>query len=190
MSIILTAVLIIVGIVGAVVLLVAVPALFGMMAYDTIKSPKAAKSESRDSITVIAAERGVARAFVLLGGAFWSIAAFAGLYNFQETGASAALMGAAIPLVACAATLIVGWYYERFTAAILAVASFAVIAWGVVYGFEAGVWALMTFALIGPMATAAVLFWMARREQEAYELITATRPQLAFIFAARSELAA
>jgi len=190
MSLILTAVLVIVGVVGAVVLLLAVPALFGMMAYDAVKSPRAAKSETRDSTTVIAVERGVARAFVLLGGAFWSVAAFAGLYNYQATGAREALIAAAIPLVAVAATLIVGWYYERFTAAMLAVASFAVIAWGVVYGFEAGVWAIMTFALIGPMATAATLFWMARREQEAYESVTATRPELAFVFAARSSIAA
>lgn len=190
MSLILTAVLIIVGIVGAVVLLIGAPTLFGIMVYDTVKTSKSLKSEHRDSTTVIAVERGVARAFVILGGAFWSIAAFAGLYNYQATGAQEALLAASIPLVACAATLIVGWYYERFTAAMLAIASFAVIAWGVVYGFEAGVWTLMTFALIGPMATAAVLFWMARREQEAYELAMATRPELAFVFAARSSLAA
>lgn len=190
MSLILTAVLIIVGIVGAVVLLIGAPALFGVMVYDTVKTAKSNRSDSRDSVTVIAAERGVARAFVLLGGLFWSIAAFAGLYNYQSTGVSAAFFAAAIPLIACAVTLIVGWYYERFTAAMLAVASFAVIAWGVVYGFEAGVWALMTFALIGPMATAAVLFWMARREQEAYEMVNAVRPELAFVFAARSSLAA
>ncbi len=190
MSLILTAVLIIVGVVGAVVLLIGIPALFAVMAYDTIKAPRPVRTEERDATTVIAVERGVARAFVLLGGAFWSIAAFAGLYNFQATGAQAALIAAAIPLVACAVTLIVGWYYERFTAALLAVASFAVIAWGVVYGFETGVWVLMGLSLIGPMATAGTLFWMARNEQEAYETVTATRPELAFVFAARSSLAA
>lgn len=190
MSLILTAGLVIVGVVGAVVLLLGVPALLGVMAYDAYKSPRAAKSESRDSITRIAVERGVARSFVLLGGAFWSVAAFAGLYNYSATGAREAFLAGAIPLLACAVTLIVGWYYERFTAALLGLASLAVIAWGVVYGFEAGVWAIMTFALIGPMATAAALFWAARREQEAYESVTAMRPELAFVFAARSSLAA
>lgn len=192
MSLTLAAVLIIVGVVGAVILAIAVPALFGMMFYDAVKSPRAAREvredDLADSTTRIAVERGVARAFVILGGAFWSIAGFAGLYAFQQSGAREALIAASIPVIACAATLIVGWYYERFTAAMLVAASFAVIAWGVVYQFEAGVWAIMTFALIGPMLTAAVLFWLARRDQEAYERVTSVRPQLAFAFAARSSL--
>jgi hypothetical protein len=71
---------------------------------------------------------------------------------------------------------------------LLLIASFAVIAWGVVYQFEAGVWGIMTFAMIGPMLTASALFWMARREQEAYERVTALKPELAFAFAARSTL--
>ena len=47
----------------------------------------------------------------------------------------------------------------------------------------------MTLALIGPMLTAAVLFWLARREQDAYELATAARPELALFFSARSTIA-
>lgn len=188
MSIVLTAILIIVGVVGAVTLAIGIPAVLGMMAYDTIKNPARVQTEERDATTRIAVERGVARAFVLAGGIFWSIASFAGLYSFRSTGAREALIAAFIPLVACAATLITGWYFERFTAVMLAAASFAVVAWGVIYQFEAGVWAIMTFALLGPMATAAVLMWLARRDQEAYERVTALRPQLAFVFAARSSL--
>lgn len=188
MSLTLAAILIIVGVVGSVVLAIGIPALFGMMAYDAVKTTRSTRYDARDSTAVIAVERGVARAFVLLGGAFWSVAGFAGLYNYQQTGAREALLAAAVPVIACAVTLIVGWYYERFTAALLAVASMAVVAWGVIYQFEAGVWAIMTFALIGPMLTASVLFWLARREQEAFERVTATRPQLALVFAARSSL--
>jgi len=51
-----------------------------------------------------------------------------------------------------------------------------------------GVWMLMTFALIGPMVTAAVLLWLARTDQEAYELAEVRRPELAFAFSARSTL--
>ena len=61
--------------------------------------------------------------------------------------------------------------------------------WGVIYQFEIGVWMLMTLALIGPMATAAALFWLARRDQDAYEHATALRPQLALVFSARSTIA-
>jgi len=188
MSVALAAVLIIVGVVGAIVLAIGIPAVLGVVAYDLIKMPAATREEARDTSTRIAVERGVARAFVLTGGLFWSVASFAGLYSFRETGAQAALIAAVIPLVACAVTLIVGWYFERFTAAMLLIASFAIIAWGVVYQFEPGVWAIMTVGFIGPMLTASVLFWLARRDQEAYERVTALRPELAFVFAARSSL--
>jgi hypothetical protein len=37
----------------------------------------------------------------------------------------------------------------------------------------------MFLAFIGPMMTAAMLFWMARRDQEAFELALAASPELA-----------
>lgn len=164
---------------SAVVLAVGIPFFMGLMAYDASESRKnRAALKPEDARLRIAAERGVARAFVLAGGVFWTAAVFAGLRTFSETGMGSAVLGALIPAAACAATLIVGWYYERVTAALLAVASFAVVAYGVIYQFELGVWAIMTFVLIGPMATAAVLFWMARREQEALELALALQPEL------------
>jgi len=175
MSLILTAVLVISGLVGAVITFVGVPVLFGMMAWDMYKSREGAPVRASDPEQRISIERGFARGFVLAGGLFWAVAAFAGASIFQLTGMPAALLGAFIPLVATAATLIVGWYFERMTSVLLAVASVAVVVWGAVAGFEAGVWAIVTFALIGPMATASVLFWLARREQDAFELSLATK---------------
>jgi len=186
MSLIFAAVLIIVGLVSAVAIAVAVPVLFGLMAYDVVESRKTATPAPKDAPLRIAVERGVARAFVILGGAFWSVAMFMGLTSGGYSGY--VMLGAFIPLVAVAATLIVGWYYERVASALLVAASFAVVAWGVIFQFEMGVWMIMTFALLGPMLTAATLFWMARREQEAYEFAMAARPQLAPIFSARSTL--
>ena len=188
MSVTLAAILIITGLVGLAAVAIGLPLVVGAMIYDIARSPKAAPRERASAGARVAAERGVARAFVILGGAFWSIAAFAGLYSFQQTGWAAALLGAGIPLVAVAVTLIVGWYYERFASAMLFAASIAVVAWGVVYQFELGVWFMMTFALIGPMMTAAVLFWMARREQEVFERVTAGKLELSPVFAARSSL--
>ncbi len=183
------AVLLVVGLLAAVAVVVAVPLLFGLMVWDMAGRRETKVVVAKDeSTTRIAAERGVARAFVILGGGFWSVAFFAALYSFRQTGLAAALLGAFIPLVACAATLIVGWYYERFTALLLAAATLAVVAWGVIYQFEMGVWVLMTITLIGPMLTASVLFWLARRDQEAYERLTSVRPELALMFAARSTL--
>lgn len=190
MSIALAAVLLVGGLIGAAALVIAVPLFFGMVAYDMVKAPRASAPVDEDAHVRIALERGFARAFVIGGGVFWSIAAFAGFYSFRDTGVPAATIAALIPLALCIATLIVGWFYERVTAVLLALAAIGVVAWGVIFQFEIGVWVLMGFALVGPMLTASLLFWLARRDHEAYEVATATRPQLAFIFDARSSLAA
>ena len=192
MSIILVAMLVIGGLLGAAAVAIGVPVLFGLMAYDVLENRKsdgqvsvASKGVSLERISL---ERGVARAFVIAGGAFWAVAIFAGMNSFRQTGVMSAVVGAFFPLVAVAATLVIGWYYERAAAALLVAASFAVVVWGVIYGFELGVWVLMTLALIGPMMTAATLFWMARRDQEAFELAMAATPELATIASTDSSI--
>lgn len=179
MSVILAGILIIGGLIGAAAFAIGIPVLFGMMAYDASKSRKAVPATAHDARMRIAVERGVARSFVIAGSAFWSVAIFAAMHSFRETGVGYALLAAFFPLLACLVTLVVGWYYERLTAALLVLASAGVVVWGVIYQFELGVWMIMTFALIGPMVTAAVLFWMARREQEAFELALSRQPELA-----------
>ena len=183
MSIILVAVLVIGGLVGAAAVIVGVPVLFGLAVYDLSESRKRGSSVATApkgvSMERVSMERGFARAFVIAGGAFWSVAIFAGMHSFRQDGVAPALLGAFFPLVAVAATLVIGWYFERAASALLVLASFAVVAWGVIYQFELGVWILMTIALIGPMMTAAALFWTARRDQEAFELAMAAMPELA-----------
>ena len=183
MMLTLVAVLIVAGLVGAVAVIVAVPALLGLAAYDLLESRERGASASAAavpsiSLERISLERGFARGFVVAGGVFWAVAIFAGMYSFRGTGIAPAMLGAFFPLVAVLATLVIGWYYERVAAALLALASIAVVSWGVIYQFELGVWVLVTLALIGPMMTAAVLFWMARRDQEAFELALASTPEL------------
>jgi hypothetical protein len=181
MSIILVAALVVGGLLSAVVVAIAVPVLIGLMAYDVYSSRDQSPVEPVDAEQRIQLERGFARAFVIVGGVFWAVASFAGLFTFQQTGVAFAMLGAFFPLVATLATLAIGWYYERATAALLVLASFAVVVWGVATGFELGVWIIVTIALIGPMMTAATLFWMARRDQDALELSLATRGELAAI---------
>lgn len=176
MSIILVALLIIGGLLGAVVVGVSIPVLFGLMAYDAYASR--GQGQKADPEHRIQLERGFARAFVIAGGAFWAVASFAGLYTFRQTGVGSALLGAFIPLAATLATLVIGWYYERATSVLLVLVSFAVVVWGVVAAFELGVWIIVTAFIVGPMMTAATLFWMARRDQEALELSLATRGEL------------
>jgi hypothetical protein len=160
---------------------------FGLMAYDIAESRKTREFSAEAAHTHIAVERGVARGFVVLGAAFWTVAAVAELYSGGQSGGQAVLY-AFVPLAASLATLVVGWYWERLTSAVLALGALAVVAWGVVYGFSPQTWAIMATMLVGPMLTASVLFWLARSEQEAYERATALSPNLAFAFAARSTL--
>jgi len=164
----------------AAILLFAVPILLGVMVWDMVKSRRSAPAPAEvdeidqswvDAISRrIQIERGVARAFVILGGVFWGLAAFAGYYSYQETGIKAAFLAASIPLMAAVVTLLVGWYSERAAALMLTAASIAVVYYGVIAQFEVGVWILMTLALVGPMMTAAVLFWAARQELRTLEI--------------------
>ncbi len=192
-----TAILMIAGPALALAFVVGILFLVGLMIADALagRSSRVAAAKALDGDTItefdvhaaerrIYLERGFARAFVILGGAFWAIAAFAGLYWYQDSGATAAFLAAGIPLVATLVALIVGWYWERLATVLLTLASFGVVYWGIAYQFELGVWLLVTFALIGPMMTAAVLFWMARRDLEALELVL-SRPELAVVPARR-----
>lgn len=178
MSIILVAALIIGGLLGAIVVVVGVPALLGFMAYDVYDSRDRTPAMLADVEHRIQLERGFGRAFVIAGGLFWVVATFAGLFTFGKTGIAYALLGAFYPLAATLATLVIGWYYERVAATLLVLASFAFVVWGVVAGFELGVWVILTAFVLGPMMTSAALFWMARRDQEALELSVATRAEL------------
>lgn len=183
----------IVIIVASVALAIGVPLVFGVLAFDVWQDRKRQSAEAKQVVAEetnvsIAVKRGVARSYVVVGSLFWSAAAFAELYSGGQTGAGQALMAAIIPLGACLATLVIGWYWERVTAAVLMLAALGVLAWGVVYQFDLQTWIIMTTMLIGPMFTASVLFWLARRDQDAYELATSLRPQVAFAFAARSML--
>ena len=179
-------------IIGAAALIIAIPLAFGLMAYDIAQSRRpttvAVPADARSAGNPIAIKRGVARAFVVLGAAFWSLALFTETYSQQSAGAGQAALLALVPLGASLITLVIGWYWERFTAVALAVAAVGVVSYGVIYQFTPQVWAVVTLALIGPMLTASVLFWLARREQEAYERATALRPEMAFVFDARSSL--
>jgi hypothetical protein len=189
MSPIVAGLLMLVGIGTAVTVAVAAPLLLFVILREIFMTEESAASQAEPSSVSIAMKRGGARAFVVAGGAFWSLASFAGLYSYRQTGVGSALLAALYPLAACALTLVVGWYFERVVAMLLVAAAGAVVVWGVLYQFELGVWAIMTLALIGPMLTASGLFWFARGDQEAFELTFAARPELHLVFSARSSLA-
>lgn len=166
------------GLAAGIVILFVLPLLLGAMAYDLVSSREISTAKVADTRSRIAIERNVARGFVIAGGLFWSIASVAGLFAFGDAAVPNALMTAFIPLVATAATLIIGWYYERVTAFLLVLATMGAVAWGVIYQFEFGLWVIMGVFLLGPMLTAAALFWLARRDQDALELALSLQPEL------------
>ena len=106
-----------------------------------------------------------ARGFVAAGGAFWAVAAFGANFAYKDQSIASAAGTAFVPLAIALLALAIGWFYEVLAAAILVAGTVAVIAWGVVAQWEAGVWAINAFVLIAPMVIAAGLFLLAARMQ-------------------------
>jgi hypothetical protein len=122
---------------------------------------------NEDTMTL---ERISARTFVILGGLFWVLAAFAAGRGLVSGSSIMSMDTALMPLVLTLAILAIGWFFEYVAAGILVAGSIGVLAWGITAGWEAGVWMLMASTLIAPMLISAMLFFLAARMQEACSL--------------------
>lgn len=110
-------------------------------------------------------QRLFARGFVVLGGVFWVAATFSADYFYSRLDLTEALASALLPLGVAVLALAIGWFYEVLASVLLFAGSVAAIAWGVIAGWEAGVWVTMAAVLIGPMALSGLLFMLAARMQ-------------------------
>lgn len=175
MSTAVAAVLMLGGPILALVVIVGIVALLGLVAYDVIASRRAepvlsyAEAAHRKSVRArenavarMYLERGVARTFVILGAAFWGVSSLAASLWYQS-GSEALLFIAVIPFLMNIACLIIGWRFERTASVMLVLTASGAIWWAAAHNFELGVWMLFVLLLIGPMLTAAVLFWLARQ---------------------------
>lgn len=117
-------------------------------------------------------ERLFARGFVILGGIIWTVMLFASetaakytnfTYTFDEV--VAATGSALLPLAITVLVFVVGWFYEKLAALLLFLGAGGVVAWGVIAGWAASLWAIMGVLLIGPMLLAGLLFLLASRMQ-------------------------
>lgn len=106
-------------------------------------------------------ERVFARVFTVVGGIFWIATAFAGPYAFQDATLMGAFSVAVYPLVFTAGMLIIGWFYERLAAGILAIGAIGTIGWGAIMGWEFSVWLIMLLFFVTPTVIAATLFYLA-----------------------------
>ena len=109
--------------------------------------------------------RTFARGLVIAGGSFWLIATFGVPLVYHDTATIDASVGM-WPFLAVLVILAIGWKYERLAAVLLLAASVAVVAWGLMYQWEQGVWIVMAAVLVAPMALAAVLFTLSARAEE------------------------
>ena len=111
-------------------------------------------------------ERLFARGFTVLGGIFWIVSAFAGPYIYGGKSVVGAFGVALYPLLFTAGVLVIGWFYERLVALILALGAIGTVAWGVIMGWESTVWAIMLIFFVAPTVVAALLFFLAGSKAE------------------------
>jgi hypothetical protein len=187
MSTIMTFALMVAGPLLLTVFVVGVVALVGLVGYDVATSrarvpalspaqvADAATSRTEDhAVTRIYMERGVARTFVMVGGVFWGICLAAVLVWFQP-GMEKLLYISLLPFLMNVACLIIGWNWERSASIMLVAAAGLSTWWGLANGFELN---LLIMLLVGPMLTAAVLFWMARTGETKLALQLTPAPAL------------
>ncbi len=118
-------------------------------------------------------ERIFARSFVIVGGLFWMFMLFAAqtqahyaLLIYTVADVERGLLYQLLPLTLTIAIFIIGMYYERVAALILAVGAVAVVVWGIIAGWELGLWLWMGVLIIAPMVVAGLLYWLAARMEQ------------------------
>jgi hypothetical protein len=115
-------------------------------------------------------QRIFARGFVIFGGLIWVVAALGSPYGNRTISLLASVGNSFLLLAATVAVFVLSLFYERLTAALLFVADVLATLYGLVAGWEAGVWALMAIVLIAPMGVAGLLFLLAARMQNVCSL--------------------
>ena len=115
-------------------------------------------------------ERIAAWMFVAGGGLFWIFAMLGGSTGRTFADLHVAnYLNALIPLAITVVVFGIGMYYEVIASALLLVLAVLAIAWGLIIGWEVGIWVIMAAVLILPMLVAAALYISAARMQQVCE---------------------
>ena len=114
---------------------------------------------------ILNAQRLFARIFVVVGGLFWVFMIWGAAYAYKGAPLTAALGGAAIYAGAIALLFVIGMFYENLAAALLTVGAGAIVVFGIISGWEVGIWATVFFFFVVPMLVAAMLYFLAARMQ-------------------------
>lgn len=110
-------------------------------------------------------QRLLARLFVLAGGLLWVFMAWGAEWTYRGAPLAQAAANAAAYAVAIAVIFIVGMFYEYIASLILATGAAGIVIFGLVVGWEAGVWAIAGLFFVIPMLVAAALYALAARMQ-------------------------
>lgn len=116
-------------------------------------------------------QRILARTFLILGGIFWVSAVFGAKWSYQGAPLTESLANAGVYAVIVIVVFIVGLFYETLAAVLLAVAAIGVIVWGIIAGWEAGVWSTVAFFVLLPMILSAALYAAAARMQRICSMV-------------------
>ena len=118
-------------------------------------------------------ERLLARAFTILGAVFWVVMIVAAstkqhyaLMEYSGADILNAAETAVLPLLLAIAVFVLGLFYERLTALVLLLVAVAVAAYGLLAGWETGVWMYVMLVVVAPVLIAALLYWLAGRMQQ------------------------
>lgn len=114
----------------------------------------------------------VVNGLMVVGALIWITGAYAAVTkgNMQEF---YAFVGAAAFTVTA---LALGAFFERTASAVLTVATATLVMWGVVAGWEAGVWLLVGALVIVPMLAAAGMFAFAAHEEKVIKVAKHSLP--------------
>jgi hypothetical protein len=111
-------------------------------------------------------ERVAARLFVGLGGLLWIVLTGGASFVYPSSPTTINFLPSFAVVVLAVVAFLVGWFYENAAAVLLFVGAVVTIVWGVLAGWEAGVWGLMALFLIAPEVIAGLLFLMSARMQK------------------------
>lgn len=112
------------------------------------------------------------RGFMALGTLIWTVAAI-GAYFSGRPGVFYAYGAVAI---ITAAAFLIGEFHQLAGAASLGAGAAALVVWGVVAGWELGIWVMMGATLIVPTMIAAGLFLFEEREEKVIESAEGSQP--------------
>jgi hypothetical protein len=112
-------------------------------------------------------ERLAARLFVGLGGLLWIVLTAGASFAYPSSPTTIAYLPSLLVVALAVVAFLVGWFYESAAAVLLFAGAVATVVWGVLAGWEAGVWGVMAIFLIAPEVIAGLLFLMSARMQKA-----------------------